>query len=295
MGVSMTTQQSLLNTMISLMLISTVLAGCLDEAEQWLDEAEPLPGDHEEWYDCTTKEVWSEEKQRWCDAQSERNDEEWYDCMTEEVWSDEKQEWCDAQSERDMEICIWEDENGVIRYGCDGDNRSNDETNSNNTGGNNTGGNNIGDNNSNNSVRPDWDNMTEEERCLSQGNEWDTWLDANNTTVGACVVICFPEPPEPRPDDGNNTEDNNTNNSNANNSNSSNEPEMFVCDNGNEIPMDWVNDGMDDCGDNSDENTNNNSNDTNNTSNNDDGSESSSSDGSETHPCNEPNAQGCED
>ena len=28
---------------------------------------------------------------------------------------------------------------------------------------------------------------------------------------------------------------------------------MFVCDNGNEIPMDWVNDGMDDCGDNSDE------------------------------------------
>ena len=31
------------------------------------------------------------------------------------------------------------------------------------------------------------------------------------------------------------------------------EPEVFVCDNGNEIPMDWVNDGMDDCGDNSDE------------------------------------------
>ena len=31
------------------------------------------------------------------------------------------------------------------------------------------------------------------------------------------------------------------------------EPEAFVCDNGNEIPMHWVNDGMDDCGDNSDE------------------------------------------
>jgi len=31
------------------------------------------------------------------------------------------------------------------------------------------------------------------------------------------------------------------------------EPEVFVCDNGNEISMDWVNDGMDDCGDNSDE------------------------------------------
>ena len=38
-----------------------------------------------------------------------------------------------------------------------------------------------------------------------------------------------------------------------NDGDSDNEPDMFVCDNGNEIPMDWVNDGMDDCGDNSDE------------------------------------------
>jgi len=37
------------------------------------------------------------------------------------------------------------------------------------------------------------------------------------------------------------------------NDDSDNEPDMFVCDNGNEIPMEWVNDGMDDCGDNSDE------------------------------------------
>ena len=37
--------------------------------------------------------------------------------------------------------------------------------------------------------------------------------------------------------------------------------DMFVCDNGNEIPMDWVNDGMDDCGDNSDEYDNDNSDD----------------------------------
>lgn len=34
---------------------------------------------------------------------------------------------------------------------------------------------------------------------------------------------------------------------------SDNEPEMFFCDNGEEVPMDWVNDGWDDCGDGSDE------------------------------------------
>ena len=41
----------------------------------------------------------------------------------------------------------------------------------------------------------------------------------------------------------------------------SDDEDMFVCDNGNEIPMDWVNDGMDDCGDNSDEYDNDNSDD----------------------------------
>ena len=54
---------------------------------------------------------------------------------------------------------------------------------------------------------------------------------------------------------------------------SDNEPDMFVCDNGNEIPMDWVNDGMDDCGDNSDEYDNDNSDDGDHDHDNDDGDE----------------------
>ena len=45
------------------------------------------------------------------------------------------------------------------------------------------------------------------------------------------------------------------------NDDSDNEPDMWMCDNGNEIPMDWVNDGEDDCGDNSDEYDNDNSDD----------------------------------
>ena len=56
-------------------------------------------------------------------------------------------------------------------------------------------------------------------------------------------------------------------------SDSDNEPDMFVCDNGNEIPMDWVNDGMDDCGDNSDEYDNDDSDDDDHDHDNDDGDE----------------------
>ena len=57
-----------------------------------------------------------------------------------------------------------------------------------------------------------------------------------------------------------------------NDGDSDNEPDMFVCDNGDEIPMDWVNDGMDDCGDNSDEYDDDNSDD-NDDHDNDDGDE----------------------
>ena len=57
------------------------------------------------------------------------------------------------------------------------------------------------------------------------------------------------------------------------NDDSDNEPDMFVCDNGNEIPMEWVNDGMDDCGDNSDEYDNDDSDDGDHDHDNDDGDE----------------------
>ena len=45
------------------------------------------------------------------------------------------------------------------------------------------------------------------------------------------------------------------------NDNSDNEPDMWMCDNGEEIPEDWVNDGMEDCSDGSDEYDNDNSDD----------------------------------
>ena len=45
------------------------------------------------------------------------------------------------------------------------------------------------------------------------------------------------------------------------NDDSDNGPEMFMCDNGEEIPEDWVNDGMEDCSDGSDEYDNDNSDD----------------------------------
>jgi len=49
---------------------------------------------------------------------------EWYDCSTEEVWSEEKEEWCEENEEDkadktdDYQICIRE-ENGVVHYDCD--------------------------------------------------------------------------------------------------------------------------------------------------------------------------------
>jgi hypothetical protein len=45
------------------------------------------------------------------------------------------------------------------------------------------------------------------------------------------------------------------------NDDSDNEPDMWMCDNGEEIPEDWVNDGMEDCSDGSDEYDNDNSDD----------------------------------
>ena len=67
----------------------------------------------------------------------------------------------------------------------------------------------------------------------SDGVYWaymDIWDAAGDHVIGDGTGFCYGDPTE-----------------------CEEEEEMFVCDNGNEIPMDWVNDGMDDCGDNSDE------------------------------------------
>eukprot|EP00993_Chasmostoma_nieuportense_P001122 NODE_202_length_2704_cov_109.017850_g188_i0.p1 GENE.NODE_202_length_2704_cov_109.017850_g188_i0~~NODE_202_length_2704_cov_109.017850_g188_i0.p1 ORF type:complete len:855 (+),score=163.21 NODE_202_length_2704_cov_109.017850_g188_i0:131-2566(+) len=47
-------------------------------------------------YNCLTKEVWSEEKRKWCCAHKDLGCEK-YNCFTDEVWSEEKQKWCCAR------------------------------------------------------------------------------------------------------------------------------------------------------------------------------------------------------
>jgi hypothetical protein len=66
------------------------------------EEAQMMPVDEDQdeeevRYDCMTEEVWSDEKQEWCDERADKDDEDaWFDCRTREMWSDEKQEWCDG-------------------------------------------------------------------------------------------------------------------------------------------------------------------------------------------------------
>ena len=152
----------LIAIMMGLLMVTTPLAGCLDEGE-------PLPEDNSTEPNCEALICQCYEE--YCDRDNNTTNE---DNPTND--SSERENHtigdCDAET-------------------CECDSRFCDEN--------------------NNTIRPDWDNMTEEERCLSQGNEWHTWLDANNTTVGACVVICFPEPPAPRADDKNNTDHNSHN------------------------------------------------------------------------------------
>lgn len=160
----------LLAIMMGLLMVTTPLAGCLDEGE-------PLPGDNSTEPNCEALICQCYEE--YCDTDNNTTSE---DNSTHDS-SDRGNNTVEPPRNHTIGDCDAET--------CECDSRFCDEN--------------------NNTIRPDWDNMTEEERCLWQGNEWHTWLDENNTTVGACAVICFPEPPEPRPDDGNNT----TNSSNG--------------------------------------------------------------------------------
>jgi hypothetical protein len=149
--------------MMGLLMVTTPLAGCLDEAE-------PLPIDDETNCEALICQCYEEYCDRDNNTTSEdnstNNSSEPGNNTTFEPPQNNTIGDCDAET-------------------CECDSRYCDEN--------------------NNTTHSDGDNMTEEERCLLQGNEWHTWLDENNTTVGACAVICFPEPPEPHPDDGNNT------------------------------------------------------------------------------------------
>merc|ERR1712038_2081210 len=45
-------------------------------------------------YDCRTKELWTEEKKKWCCVNEGLGCEIKYDCKTKEVWTEEKKKWC---------------------------------------------------------------------------------------------------------------------------------------------------------------------------------------------------------
>ena len=68
---------------------------------RFTEAADDDRGEEDEWYDCMTEEIWSDEKQEWCDENSEKvNEDEWFNCRTKELWSDEKKEWCDSYMDK---------------------------------------------------------------------------------------------------------------------------------------------------------------------------------------------------
>ena len=73
-----------------------------DELQEMIDNMETKHADMQLKVDAHSQESLPEEAQR-MDAEEDRDDEnsekddeeEWFDCRTREMWSDEKQEWCD--------------------------------------------------------------------------------------------------------------------------------------------------------------------------------------------------------
>ena len=97
--------------------------------------------------------------------------------------------------------------------------------------------------------------MTNETGSVTHMNYAIMWGEAVVITVDQTLPkTAIPVHWDGLPDFNNHDEhDNDDDGHDHDNDDSDNEPDMFLCDNGNEVPMDWVNDGEDDCGDNSDE------------------------------------------
>ena len=65
-----------------------------EELQEMIDNMETKHAEMQLKVDAHSLEELPEESQR-MEVEEDRDDEEWYDCRTEEVWSEEKQEWCD--------------------------------------------------------------------------------------------------------------------------------------------------------------------------------------------------------
>ena len=73
-----------------------------DALQEMIDNMESKHAEMQAKIDAQVQDELPDEGQRMMSEDEDRDrQDEWYDCMTDEVWSEEKQAWCDAQSEKD--------------------------------------------------------------------------------------------------------------------------------------------------------------------------------------------------